>query len=112
MESAAQQLSMFEGYLDLVVSGRKTTTVRLDDPARLGPITFVFEHADGRVSTVDAVVTQIDSKKISELTDLDATRDGFADLAELLTALEHHYPGFDPESTVDVVYFHTFEAAD
>jgi cytidine deaminase len=104
-EHGQQVLYLHDGYLDAVRDGTKQTTVRLHDPVAPGPVRFVFVHADETSTTLDAVVTRVVSKAVSDLDDADAVRDGFVDRAALLSALERHYPGLDASATVDVVHF-------
>ncbi|RLY94559.1 ASCH domain-containing protein [Kocuria tytonicola] len=100
-----QQIFMWEGYEALVRRGEKQQTIRVDDPFRVGPAEIVFERADGMVAVLPASVSEVRTVYRTELTDLDAVRDGFGSLAELNSALDTHYPGLEPEARVDVVTF-------
>jgi cytidine deaminase len=100
-----QVLYLADDYLEAVRDGAKRTTIRVHDPVDPGPVRLVFERDDGSAPTLDALVTHVVSKPMSELDDADAVRDGFADRAELLAALGRHYPGLDPTRVVDVVHF-------
>jgi cytidine deaminase len=100
-----QVLYMHEAYLDAVRDGSKQSTIRLHDPASPGPVRFVFVHGDKTSSTLDALVTRVESKGVAALDDDDAVRDGFADRHALLAALGSHYPGLDESAEVDVVHF-------
>lgn len=79
-------------YHDEVVSGRKTTTIRWNDPILPGPATFVFEehpdfaHIDGEIVAVEPVA----------LRDLDA---GY------VAALRDHYPGMPDDAELTRVAF-------
>jgi hypothetical protein len=65
----------------------------------------VFLHGDKASTTVDAVVTRVESRTVTDLDDDDAVRDGFADRSALLEALRSHYPGLDGSADVDIVHF-------
>ncbi|WP_432136658.1 MULTISPECIES: ASCH domain-containing protein [unclassified Streptomyces] len=102
-------LHFHRDYLDAVRAGRKTTTVRLRDPAApgpadTGPVDLVFERDEDLV--LPGIVTRVDRKKVGELTERDAVADGFRDLAELHDRLRYHYPGIRPDDDVAVVHFH------
>ncbi|MFR9729347.1 ASCH domain-containing protein [Saccharopolyspora sp. MS10] len=98
-------LYLHETYLPLVRSGAKRSTLRVHDPAMPGPVRLVFDHADGSATTLRAEVTGVSQKAVGELTDEDATLDGFPDLAELRRRLEVHYPGIEESTELDVVRF-------
>lgn len=91
-------------YLEDVRSGVKTSTVRYQDPVRLGLATFVFEGEDGE-DVLTAEVNDVDEKLVEELSDEDAVLDGFTNRAQLLAALDRHYPGLAPDATVSIVHF-------
>lgn len=105
VEAGAQRIYMWEGYEQLVRSGAKRQTIRIDDPFRVGPAELVFEKESGEVTTIPAIVTDVRTVERSALTELDARRDGFDELADLHTALDRHYPGLAHNDTVDLVTF-------
>ena len=99
-------LYVWEGYLDAIRVGTKTSTVRVDDPAMVGPCRLVFDHdSEGTATTELVEITEVVEGTAGDLTDDDARRDGFADLAELKAALATHYPGIEDQTKVDVVHF-------
>ncbi|MEQ3550481.1 ASCH domain-containing protein [Pseudonocardia nematodicida] len=101
-----QTLYVWEGYLDAIRAGTKTSTVRVDDPATVGPCRLVFDHdSEGTTTTQLVEITDVVEGTAGELTDDDARRDGFADLTGLTTALATHYPGIEDRTKVDVVHF-------
>ncbi|KMS85416.1 ASCH domain-containing protein [Prauserella rugosa] len=102
---APQRLYMWEGYEQSIRDGDKTQTIRIDDPFRPGPADLVFEKESGEVLTMPAEVLSVRTTTRRELTETDAQRDGFADLAQLHTALDQHYPGLGDDAPVDVVEF-------
>lgn len=100
-----QRLYMWEGYEELIRSGSKAQTIRVDDPFRPGPAEVVFERENGDVVTIPATITDVRSMTRAELTEDIAARDGFSCLADLHSALDAHYPGLEPSASVDVVRF-------
>lgn len=105
VETGPQRIYMWEGYEELVRSGAKRQTIRIDDPFREGPAEVVFEKESGEVTTIPAIVTNIRTVERSGLTELDARRDSFDTLANLHTALDRHCPGQADSDTVDLVTF-------
>ncbi len=87
-------------YLEAVRAGTKTTTVRHHDPVPNGPVRLIFGD-----TVLSATVTEQTTTTLAALDENDAHRDGFTDRAELLAALEHHYPGLTPEAEVVRVHF-------
>ncbi|AKK10802.1 ASCH domain-containing protein [Corynebacterium uterequi] len=100
-----QRINMWEGYLDSVAAKTKQQTIRVDDPFHVGPAVIEFDHADGSVTRLPAVVTAVEASQRSALTDAIARADGFHDLAELNAALDHHYPGLGADEELDIVTF-------
>ena len=100
-----QRLYMWEGYEQMIRSGTKRQTIRVDDPFRPGPAEIVFEKTDGKTIVVDATITQVRSVPRDALTDEDAREDGFDDLGDLHRALDQHYPGLSGSDAVDVVSY-------
>lgn len=85
---------------DLVVRGLKSTTIRLGR-LRLSHRVLTL-HGGGRdVAKVE--VTGVKYKKVRDLTDEDARRDGFESLEALLEALKRMYKGLDPDDTVTIL---------
>ncbi|MCX2731659.1 ASCH domain-containing protein [Saccharopolyspora sp. NFXS83] len=100
-------LHLWDGYLDAVRNGTKRSTVRVHDPVVPGPIRLIFEHDGGSATTLAAEVTEVEHRTVAELTEQDAVLDGFANLAELRTALDAHYPGLTGATELDLVRFAT-----
>ncbi|MCG7245694.1 ASCH domain-containing protein [Corynebacterium sp. ACRPX] len=100
-----QRIYMWEGYEELIRSGEKQQTIRVDDPFREGSAQIVFEKESGEVVTIPAQVTSVVSTRRSELSEEQAKNDGFGSLTELQEALDTHYPGLAADDEVDVVEF-------
>lgn len=106
-DAPAPRVVRFSGrYRDAMTAGRKTATIRYEDPQGTGPTTFVFEdeHADGFVTT-PAVVTSVVRKRVAEI-DADDARDEDAGSVEALRAgLRGHYPRLRDDDVVEVARF-------
>ncbi|MBB3664476.1 cytidine deaminase/uncharacterized protein YqfB (UPF0267 family) [Prauserella sediminis] len=100
-----QRVYMWEGYEDSIRDGSKRQTIRVDDPFRPGEARIVFEKESGDVVELPADIVSVSTAARAELTEQDAQRDGFTDLAELHAALDQHYPGMGPEAPIDIVAF-------
>ncbi len=94
----------FDGrYRELILSGRKTATVRIGR-INLRPGDAVLIHSGGYVLG-RAVIKSVEEKAIGELTDEDAKMDGFRSRGELIDALKRHYKNIKPDTKVAVVQF-------
>ncbi|AEC51996.1 hypothetical protein PNA2_1081 [Pyrococcus sp. NA2] len=102
----------FDGkYKDDIISGRKRATIRLGRKVNLKPGENVLVHAGGYVLG-KARITNVVTKKVSELTDEDARKDGFRNREELLEALRQHYKFVRPDSPATIVEFEMIELLD
>ncbi|MEM1873945.1 MAG: ASCH domain-containing protein [Acidilobaceae archaeon] len=76
-------------FADLLLEGRKKTTIRL---GRVVPkYREVIVHGHGR-PLAKAEIASVKYKRVGELTEEDALRDGFSSLGALLRALREAYP--------------------
>jgi cytidine deaminase len=91
-------------YRDDVTSGRKTVTVRYDDPLALGPALFVFED-DEEKGPLTGIVAGIDRHALASLTAEQAKLPEGADIEALRDGLRQHYPDMTDDAEVDVVTF-------
>ncbi len=89
-------------YVDDILSGRKRATIRL------GKVKVKYDelivHGGGR-PVAKVKVTNVVYKKVKELTDEDARKDGFRGLSELLEALKKVYGDIKPDDTVTIIEF-------
>ncbi|MEL9940657.1 MAG: ASCH domain-containing protein [Ignisphaera sp.] len=75
-------------FADLILSGLKTTTIRL---GRVVPKSKeVIIHSGGR-PVAKAVIEGVEYKRVGELSDEDAKRDGYQSVDELIKSLERIY---------------------
>lgn len=91
-------------YYDDVATGRKTATVRYDDPITVGAALFVFEDGDAH-RTLPGVVTGVERYALDRLTHEQARLEPDATLAGLKDGLKAHYPDMPDDAEVDVVTF-------
>jgi cytidine deaminase len=96
-------------YYEPIVAGRKTSTIRYDDPIAPGPAIFYFEDDDAH-RTLNGAVTGVEHHRLDTLTAAQARLSAGSTMAELKKALQSHYPGLPADADVDVVSF-TLSAA-
>ncbi|RLE46190.1 MAG: ASCH domain-containing protein [Candidatus Methanomethylicota archaeon] len=91
-------------YVNLILEGEKTTTVRRG--IKSYPVGRLVELTVNN-STVFALakVKKVVVKRVKELTDEDARRDGFGNKSELIEALRRIYGGIRDDEFVTVVHF-------
>lgn len=88
-------------YFDKVQNGLKTTTVRAGRrEVTAGNAKFVSSDAE-----IDIVITSFEYKRLGELSDDDAIRDGFLNTLQLRDALKKYYPELDEKDDVTVIHF-------
>jgi len=87
-------------YLERVLRGEKTTTIRrgIVTPSK----DHVYLACEGKVLG-EARISSLRFVKIKDLTDADAKRDGFESRDELLKALREIYPDISQEDWVTVI---------
>jgi hypothetical protein len=90
-----------KSLVDLIKNGRKTTTIRLGRrKVKTGALTFL----SGR-DTLKVEVTRVEYKSVERLSQVDAQRDGFSSLEDLIRVLRSFYPDMEPGSEVTLVHF-------
>ncbi|BES82125.1 ASCH domain-containing protein [Pyrodictium abyssi] len=93
-------------FVDDILSGRKRTTIRL------GRVHVKYNeliiHGGGR-PVAKVRVTNVVYKRVSELTDEDAVKDGFRSREELLEALRHMYGEFRDDDYVTIIEFEVIQ---
>ncbi len=79
-------------YLEKILKGEKKSTIRLKRKkmAKFSKGEIVLINSGGKI-VAKALIKDCKVKKVSELTDEDAKKDGFANKEELLRALKRHY---------------------
>ncbi|MCX8204854.1 MAG: ASCH domain-containing protein [Candidatus Nezhaarchaeota archaeon] len=101
-----RRLTMKGELADLVVKGLKSTTIRLGKLKLKHRVLTL--HGGGRdVARVE--VTEVRYRKLRDLTDEDARRDGFENLEALLKALRGMYGEVRPDDTVTILGLRVLE---
>ncbi|MHA1595424.1 MAG: ASCH domain-containing protein [Candidatus Baldrarchaeia archaeon] len=95
-------------YREKVLKGKKCTTIRLGTIRRLSEGDEVFIHCGGKI-IAKARVRRVEHKKVKDLTDEDAHKDGFKSRDELIESLKYHYGNVSPESNVTIIEFDVIE---
>lgn len=87
-------------YIGMLLKGQKTTTIRrgIVKPK----YREVFIHSGGKV-IAKAEIVSVKYKKIKDLTDEDAKKDGFKSLQELLKELKKTYGKINPKEWVTII---------
>ena len=99
---SALDLAFSGEYLEPVGSGDKTTTVRFGHrDVSPGPAIFHF----GADTARRGAIIEVRHVAVPDLTARDAIDDGFASVADLLAALERHYPEMRPDSPLTILEF-------
>lgn len=87
-------------FADKLLEGSKSTTIRL---GIVKPrYREVIIHGHGR-PLAKAEITEVTVKRVSELTEEDARRDGFSSLDDLLEALRSVYGDLGPDDYVTII---------
>ena len=108
--NAARFIRFNRRYFGDIVTGRKTATVRWNDPIATGSALLVFED-DEVHGPLAAVVDSVESRRFDELTTADARRENGESADELRAGLRSHYPEIADDSVVQVVGFHLTDSA-
>ncbi len=93
-------------YAKLMLEGKKRATIRL---GKVVPkYDEVIIHSWGK-PVAKARITKVTYKKVKELTDEDARRDGFKNKEELLRELRHVYGKVSPNDLVTIIEFEVIQ---
>ncbi|MHC1579948.1 MAG: ASCH domain-containing protein [Candidatus Alkanophagales archaeon] len=99
----------FDGrYKSKLHSGRKLCTIRLLRREKYEPGQLVMIHCGGEY-VGKARITAVSVKRVCELTQEDAEKDGFGSRDELIKALSRHYGGIRPSDGVAIIEFEFLE---
>ncbi len=97
-------------YGEGIINGTKTSTIRLSSDLKRGDEVIIFA---GNVRLGIARIEDVKVKKIRELTDEDAKRDGFKSRDELIRALRRIYGSRITERTeVKLIEFRLLNSDD
>ncbi len=90
-------------FENLILSGRKKSTIRLGRIVGDSNET-IYLHCEEKL-IAKARVKAVTCKKLKDLTDEDALKDGFKKLPDLLMALKKYYGKLNPEKEVTIIEF-------
>lgn len=96
-------------YADKLLAGSKTTTIRLG--VFKPKYDEVIIHGHGR-PLAKARIVKVEYKKVSELTDEDARRDGFSSVGELIEALKKVYGKVTASDVVTIIHLEVTQRLD
>ncbi len=98
-----KSINFDEEYVDLILSGRKKSTIRKGiKSCEAGKV--VYLTASSR-PFAKARITKAVVKRVRELSEEDARRDGFNSREELLEALKRIYGRIKDSDLITVIYF-------
>jgi len=104
-----KHLMMKGKYAEMILSGKKTTTIR---PGKVVAKTKeFFIHAGGRI-IARAILEDMKYKRLKNITDEDAKLDGFSSKEELKRELKGFYPGIKEHDWVTIIKFRVVERLD
>ena len=94
-------------YTELLKTGRKKLTVRIEKPnLKKGDVVIV--HAGGKVIGKFKIL-DVYTKKLYQITNEEARLDGFRNKDELLEALKEHYPWIKENKEIVIIKFEPVE---
>ncbi|MEW9855166.1 ASCH domain-containing protein [Novosphingobium sp. M1R2S20] len=100
-----KRIGLKPAYFPMVANGQKRSTIRAGAKTDLvGPAMLVAGSQSIAIAVSEVVV-----KPYAALTEDDARLDGFANLAELIAALESFYPDLGPADPVSILHFEPTE---
>lgn len=109
MARTISMLTFKKRYVDLILSGRKRSTIRLGNLYVKGK--YIKAVSSGRVVAV-VQVERVVHKKVKDITDEDARLDGFKGLPELFRELRSIYGDFLLDDDVTIITFSLVKAND
>jgi len=104
-----RKLMMKGEFVELVLKGIKKTTIRLGLVKPKHKV--VILHGGGK-DVAKVRITKVEHKRVKDLTEADARRDGFNSLEDLLKALKRVYGAIDPNEPVTIIGFEVLNLLD
>ena len=98
-----KKINFDEEYVEAIRSGEKVTTVRRG--IKSYPVGRIVELTVNYRPFARARVDKVVIKRVKELSDEDARRDGFSSRDDLIKALKRIYGNINEEEFVTVVHF-------
>ena len=98
-----------EEFVAPIIMGKKLTTIRKGiKNYQTGDIVSLISTANG-IPFASAKVTDVIIKRVCDLLDNDAKRDGFSSRTELLNALNNIYGSINAHDDVTIIHFEIIE---
>ncbi len=98
-----KSINFDEEYVDLILSGKKKSTVRKGIKSyEMGKVVYLTASSK---PFAKAKVTKAVVKRVKELSDEDAIKDGFKSKEELIEALRKIYGRIDESDLVTIIHF-------
>lgn len=97
-----KQLNFNKEYRKMLLSGQKLTTIRMNTNLKPGEMVEIVVGGERCGYTR---IKSITKKRVSEISDKDARRDGFKNRKELLKALKKIYGRITPQTQVYIISF-------
>lgn len=104
--SKSKTLNFTKIYKEKILSGKKSSTVRLRTTLKRGEVVDIIVGGE-RIGK--AKILNVKKLSLKDLTNKDAVRDGFKDKKSLLKALKRHYSNITEDSTVYFISFNILE---
>ncbi len=98
-----ERINFDSEFVDRIINGEKITTVRRG--IKSYPVGRIVELTANGQRFALAKVKKVVVKRVRELTDEDAVRDGFKSREELISALKRIYGDIRDDEFVTVVHF-------
>ena len=98
------KINFNEEFVEAIIRGNKITTIRMGRRSYY-PVGSVVELAVKNESFAKARIEKVEYKRIRDLTDEDALRDGFASKIELIKELRKIYGKVNADDEVTIVHF-------
>ncbi len=98
-----KSINFDEEYVDLILSGKKKSTVRKGIKSyEMGKVVYLTASSK---PFAKAKITKAVVKRVKELSDEDAIKDGFKSREELIEALRKIYGRIDESDLVTIIHF-------
>ncbi|NPB02680.1 MAG: ASCH domain-containing protein [Methanopyri archaeon] len=100
----SKHLELSGEYKDKLLRGEKRATIRVGRVPGARPGKVVYLHCGGYVYG-KVRITDVETKRVKDLTDRDAKDDGFPNKEALVKALKRHYPNLTEDDLVTIIRF-------
>lgn len=109
LNKQVDKLTFRPEFMPLILNGKKTSTIRMG----LISVASVHIRLISGLYALDAIIDMIDYRKtLSDLTEQDASTDGFESLDDLRQAIKRIYPSASDASRITILHFHLIPGAD